>query len=151
MYLLQTFKFRFGELSDLFICNSFPQTGVRYIKEKFLYFLFIDGKIFGPYKTHRDCKEVGLAFEIYELVVDKKVLVIEPRQISQEVASDKMYMRLAKFDDLERNTLYYEYVNKNLFGPYMMTTDISDHDSVLITKINNGIIYVINEIQKFKR
>lgn len=151
MYLAQTFKFRYGEFTDLFICNTFPQKGVRCIKERFLYFLFLDGKIFGPYKTHQDCKEIGLALELYQLVHEKKVLVIEPRQVSQEVITEKLYLRTAAFEDLERNTLYYEYVNKNLYGPYMMITDISEFDDQLIRKINQETIYIISEKQIFER
>lgn len=151
MYLIQQFKFRYGEFSDLFICNSYPQKGVRCIKERFLYFLYINGKILGPYKTHRDCREVGLAMELYQLVYENKVLVIEPRQVAQQVAIEEMYLRTATVDDMERNTLYYEYVNKNLMGPYMMVTDISPYDTNLLRKIENGIIFIVNEKQSFSR
>lgn len=151
MYLSQTFKFRYGELTDLFICNSFPQKGVRCIKERFLYFLFLNGKILGPYKTHRDCREVGLALELYQLVCENKVLVIEPRQVAQEIASEEMYLRTATIADMERNTLYYEYVNKNLIGPFMMITDLCEFDCHLLRKIENGIIFIVNEKQSFDK
>lgn len=151
MYLIQQFKFRYGEFSDLFICNSYPQQGVRCIKERFLYFLYINGKILGPYKTHRDCREVGLAMELYQLVYENKVLVIEPRQVAQQVAIEEMYLRTATVEDMERNTLYYEYVNKNLMGPFMMVTDISSYDTNLLRKIENGIIFIVNEKQSFRR
>lgn len=105
----------------------------------------------GPYKTHRDCREVGLAMEIYQLVYENKVLVIEPRQVAQQVAIEEMYLRTATVDDMERNTLYYEYVNKNLMGPYMMVTDISAYDTNLLRKIENGIIFIVNEKQSFSR
>jgi|GEM_PF-5284404 len=151
MYLIEKFKFRYGEFADLFICNSYPQRGVRCIKERFLYFLFLNGKISGPYKTHRDCREVGLALELYQLVYENKVLVIEPRQVAQQVVTEEMYLRTATVDDMERNTLYYEYVNKNLSGPFMMITDISAYDTNLIRKIENGLIFIVNEKQSFNR
>lgn len=151
MYLIQTFKFRYGEFTDLFLCNSYPKKGVRCIKERFLYFLFLNGKISGPYKTHRDCREVGLALELYQLVHENKVLVIEPRQVAQQVVSEEIYLRTATVDDMERNTLYYEYVNKNLVGPFMMITDLCEFDFHLLRKISSGIIFIVNEKQSFTR
>lgn len=147
MYLVQTFKFRYGELTDLFLCNSFPQSGVRCLKERYLYFLYIDGKLSGPYKTPENCKEVSAAFELMELVHDQKVLVIEPRQVAQEVLQEKLYLRIANYDDMCRNTIYYEYVNKNIYGPYYMQTDISEHDIMLINKLKAGSVFIIYERQ----
>lgn len=147
MYLVQTFKFRYGELTDLFLCNSFPQSGVRCLKERYLYFLYIDGKISGPYKTPESCREVSAAFELMELVHANKVLVIEPRQVAQEVLQEKLYLRIANYDDLCRNTIYFEYVNRNIYGPYYMQTDISPTDNILLQKINSGCVFIINERQ----
>lgn len=151
MYLAQTFKFRYGEIPDLFLCFSFPKTGVRCAKENVLYFLYLEGKILGPYKTHSDCRETGLAIELYQLVHENKVLVIEPRQVAQQVISEKLYLHTATFEDMERNTLYYEYNNKKLYGPFMMETDIAMHDVNLLRKLENQVLFVISEKQTFER
>ena len=151
MYLSQTFKLRYAEIPDLFVCNSFPNTGVRFLKERALYFLFLNGVVYGPYKTYYNSSVIVEAFDIYELIHENKVLVIEPRQVAQEVVREKLYLRKAVYDDMERNTVYYEYVNKQLFGPYTMQTDASANDTVLNRKLQQGIIYIINEKQKFER
>ena len=152
MYLAQTFKFRYGELTDFFVCKTFPEKeGVCSMKEKVLYFLYIDGKILGPYKTYHDCRYVWQAFELYQLIHENKILVIESRRVSQEITQEKLYLRTAAYEDLERNALFWEYANKSLNGPFQMYTDISAHDSVLIQKIKEGTIFIINEKQKFDR
>jgi|SRR5690554_4477918 len=150
MYLAQTFKFRYGEISDFFICNYFPEYFVRYMKERVVYFLYIDGQLSGPYKTYWDCMEMDFAFELYELIHEKKVLVLEPRQVSQEVLKQKIYLRTASFDDIERNTIFFEYNHSGLRGPFALETDISIHDTVLLQKLKDKQLFVINERQNFK-
>lgn len=151
MYLSRTFKLRHAELHDFFVCHSFPKNGVRFLKERVLYFLFINGSVYGPYKTYYNCTDIGANIEMRQLIYEQKALVIEPRQVAQEVTSEKLYMRKAVYDDMERNTLYFEYTNKQLFGPYSMETDISEFDTKLISKLNNGLIFIINEKQMMKR
>jgi len=147
MYLAQTFKLRFGEFHDLFLCFNYPKAGVRCMKERVLYFMYIDGKISGPYRTYGNSNEMGKAFEIYELISNQQILVLEPRQVSQEVLQQKLFMREALYDDLERNTLYFEYQNNQIYGPYLMQTDICEHDVALIQKIQAKKLFIINERQ----
>ena len=147
MYLAQTFKLRYGELPDLFLCFNYPKSGVRCMKERVLYFMYIDGKISGPYRTYGNSNEMGQAFEIYELICNQQILVLEPRQVAQEVLQRKLFLREANYDDLERNTMYFEYGNSKIIGPYYMQTDICEHDMGLITKIQSKKIFIINERQ----
>lgn len=151
MYLSQTFKLRYGEPADFFICDAFPKNSKRCMKERVMYFLYINGKLTGPYKTHRNCNEVGSAFELIELLHYNYVLVIEPRQVAQEVLQQKLYLRSASVNDLERNTLYFEHQNKNLLGPFVMQTDLCEFDDHLIRKIQADKIFIINERQQLER
>ncbi len=150
MYLVQTFKFRFGEFSDFFNGDMITGRGVQNLKERVVYFLYIDGKITGPYKTYSNGSDLGQFMDMYSKVLDHKVLVIEPRAVAQEVATYKLYLRVASYDDIERNTIFYEHRDKKLFGPFALVTDISVYDTHLIQRINEGKIFVINERQKFE-
>jgi len=150
MYLAQTFKFRYGEIPDFFYCSYDPSFFVRNIKERVVYFLYIDNQLSGPYKTYWDAEFYNQAFEFYELIHEKKVLVLEPRQVSQEVLKQKIYLRTASFDDIERNTIFFEYNHSGLRGPFALETDISIHDTVLLQKLNDKQLFVINERQNFK-
>lgn len=150
MYLAQTFKLRYGEIPDFFHCCFAPSFFVRRIKEQVVYFLYIDNQLSGPYKTYSNADFYDQSFEFYELIYEKKVLVLEPRQVSQEVLKQKIYLRTAIFDDIQRNTVFFEYNNAQLSGPITLPTDISIHDTGLIAKLKNEKIFVINERQNFK-
>lgn len=151
MYLAQTFKFRFGEKQDFFHCTFYPNFFVRRIKECVVYFLYIDGELMGPYKTYSNADFYDQSFEIIELIHENKVLVLESRQVSQEVLREKLYLRLASYEDIKRNTVFFEYVNNRLNGPFSLHTDISLNDTGLVKKLNLQQIYVINERQNFKK
>lgn len=157
MYVWKMFKFREADFLDIFIeyprreflDGEWKNFHCQRLRDCVVYFLYQDGKLSGPFKTSTevDCPERFLSMYIH--FVKHQILVLEPRQVAQEVFSKKVWFRPANFLDIERNTIFFEYNKKDLLGPWTLPYDLTIYDDNLIKKINQKTLYVVNEQQKF--
>lgn len=157
MYVWKMFKFREADFLDIFIeyprreflDGEWKNFHCQRLRECVVYFIYREGKLSGPFKTttKSECPERFL--DMYINFVNHEILLLEPRQIAQEVFTRKVWFRPAEFDDIERNTIFFEYDKKALLGPWVLPYDLTSYDKEIIQKINKKTLYVVNEQQKF--
>lgn len=157
MFVWKHFKFREADFADIFIeypaRNFSDGKWIHYkcqrIKERVVFFKYKNGILSGPFKTSSmiDCPDVF--YELYVSFVQREIMLLEPRQIAQEAFSKKVWFRPANFDDIERNTIFFEYNKVDLLGPWTLPYDLSDNDVFIVQKLNQKRLYVVNETQEF--
>ena len=157
MYVWKNHKFREAEIGDIvieyphriFAEGKWQNIKLQRLRERVVYFLRIDNQLSGPYKTpsNGECPERFL--EMYCHLLRHEVLLLEPREIAPAVLRKKVWFRTATIDDIERNTIFFEYNNENLLGPWTLPYDLTPHDEQIINKIQQEKIFVVYERQQF--
>lgn len=157
MYVWKDHKFREAEIGDLILeyphrfyaDGRWQNTKLQRLRERVVYFLLIDKKLSGPYKTpdNGECPE--RFFEIYCHMLRHEVLLLEPREIAPAVFRKKVWFRTATIADIERNTIFFEYNDKDLLGPWTLSHDLTEYDEQILRKIKQEKIFVVYERQQF--
>lgn len=157
MYVWKIHKFREAELNDLifeyemriFEEKKWKKVKFQRLRERVVYFLYIDNHLTGPYKTPDNGENPERFFEIYCHLLRKEVLMLEPRTVAPSVCKKKVWFRTASMEDIERNTIFFELHNDNLVGPWTIPYDLTPYDEQIIKKIKQEKIFVVYERQQF--
>lgn len=157
MYVSNINKFREATIEDLifefklrvYSDGTWKIVKIQRLIECMVYFEYTDGKLRGPYKTPSNGSCPDRFYQIYTMILRKEILLLEPRAVAPFLFQKKVWYKKANSEDIERNTLFFELSQDRLLGPWTIDHDITSYDTVLINKINNNQIYVINERQQF--